>query len=63
MAEADPATNYIIKYHWEDCSISFYCPQCGRKNIADSQNGWEKCDCGLMYVLSAKIIFKQQEAA
>jgi transcription elongation factor Elf1 len=49
------------KYHWEDCSASFDCPRCGEENIADSQDGWETCGCGMQYIFSAKILFRNLE--
>lgn len=50
-----------IVYKWEDCSICFICPKCNRQNIADSQNGFEKCECGLRFALSAKLVFCSAE--
>jgi hypothetical protein len=46
-------------YEWEDCLVSFKCPRCLASNIADTQNGWEKCECGLMYSLQTKFYFKE----
>ncbi len=44
-----------IKYRWEDCTMGFICPNCGDELVADSQNGDDKCDCGLEYCLSASL--------
>ena len=45
---------------WEDCCIGFKCPKCGESNVADTKDGYEKCECGIEYALSAKLIFKQE---
>ncbi len=51
--------NPILKIAWEDCSVSFDCPRCGKDCIADSQDGWDRCDkCGIEYILNAKIEFR-----
>ena len=53
--------NIMPLYNYEDCSIGFICPRCGKDRIIDSQDGWEKCHskCGLEYSLSAKIYFRE----
>jgi hypothetical protein len=44
-----------IKYFYDDCSVGFYCPKCGTQLIADSQDGWKECDCGLKFRLNADL--------
>jgi hypothetical protein len=44
-----------IVYNWEDCGISFVCPNCGADLVADSQNEAMECDCGLKYSLIATL--------
>lgn len=50
-----------IVYVWEDCSICFVCPKCKNHLIADSQNGYENCECGFKYALSVKLVFCSAE--
>ena len=44
-----------MKQRWEDCTIGFYCPNCNNELVADSQNGAEQCECGLVYSLVAYV--------
>jgi len=48
-----------ISYQWEDCSVGFNCPKCRNVLVADSQDGWKRCDCGIEYCLAADLGFRE----
>ena len=50
-----------IDYVYEDCMIRFVCPDCSSFVYADSQDGEEKCLCGLKYQLCSYLIINGEK--
>jgi len=50
-----------ILWQWDSCTIGFFCPECGKELVGDSQDGEEECDCGLKYSLSSRLIVNGKE--
>jgi len=52
-----------INYQWEDCTMGFNCPECGAELCGDSQDGEEKCVCGLKYQLCSYLLINGEKAS